>query len=579
MPRFSVVAASLGLAMIVPLPTSAEIHLRWNQAGFEPDAPKTLVAMSDTDLAGQRWTILRADFVGLAEPVRQGKFGPSLVGKGDHTPFPFNHLADFSTLRTPGVYEFVVGGAPPARLQIADAPYAALLAEPLVHLRLMRSGSDVVAPRKPSHLGDARAQVVVPKGDPSDGKWQAATPARAVDVSGGWYDAGDQIKFTLNIAYTTYHLLLAYRLAPELHGRPAADASLPPLLAEAKHGLDYLLRVHPDSDTFVIQVGDERDHEQPYRLPENDALDGARPALCALSRTHMASAAAALALGARTFHELGRAEDATRCEAAALALFDRIHGPDTVQTAFERGQVNDFYHDATEGDQRALAAAELFELTGRRAFLDHAIAQSPPPGTEVSWGEWNWLANLALAPHDAAARERLLAETSGYAGKAATTGRPWGVPGPYVWGSLHRWIGAANAAKLASLRLERRADHEALFRDMLDYTFGRNNWGAGFLFSARLPNTVRNIYGPIYQLLDIFPTGALSEGPGNRATHESLERYFASTAESPLARFDTAAGVFRDSEKDFMCQESTIGGQADIVLMLTLASLPPPDRR
>ncbi len=563
---------ALLLAAMTPHPATAEVFLRWNQAGYAPDRPKSLVAMSDTDLAGQRWTIVRADFVGLAEPVRQGELGPSVVGAGDHTPLAFNHTVDFSSLTEPGLYHFIVASAPPAEFRIAAEPYTELLALPLQHLRLMRSGPDVVAPRQPSHRGDARAPVFVPAGDPAEGKWRTATPARTVDASGGWYDAGDQIKFTLNIAYTTYHLLFAHDLAPKLHGRPAAGRPLPPLLAEARHGLDFLLRTFPDRDTFIIQVGDERDHEQPLRLPEHDALDGRRPALCALSRTHMAAAAAALARGARTFRELGFAAEAERYAQLAAALHARTHEADTIATAFERGKINDFYHDDSEADQRALAAAELFALTDERRYLDEASALAPPPSPEVSWGNWHWLANYALAPHDPAARQRLLAETGAYARHATGPGRPWGVPGGYVWGSLHRWIGAANAARLAALRCGAPADHEALFFGMLDYTFGRSNWGVSFLFSERLPNTVRHIYSPAYRLLGIFPTGALSEGAGDRATHAAMEKHFAANPADPLGRFDTAVAVFRDSAEDFMCQESTIGGQADAVLLLTLAS-------
>ncbi|HLP07343.1 MAG TPA: glycoside hydrolase family 9 protein [Opitutaceae bacterium] len=574
---FRLLAATLAFSALGAA-AAPEVSLRWNRVGYTPDRPKSLVAMSRTDLAGQRWTIHRADAT-AARPVREGEFGPSVVGVGDHTPLPFNHTADFGSLTEPGRYRFVFADVPPAEFRIAAAPYAELLALPLQHLRLMRSGPDVAAPRKPSHPGDAHAPVFVPDGDPALGKWRAAEPARTVDASSGWYDAGDQIKFTLNIAYTTYHLLFAYHLAPDLHGRPAPEQPLPPLLAEAQHGLAFLLRTFPDRDTFILQIGDERDHEQPERLPENDPLDGRRPALCALSRTHMAGAAAALALGARIFRDLGFTSEAERYAALARALHARTLDADTLATAFERGKVNDFYLDPTEVDQRALAAAELFALTGERTYLNQAVALAPPPGTEVSWGEWNWLANLALAPHDAGARDRLLAETSRYARHAATAGRPWSVPGRYVWGSLHRWVGAANAARLASPLAGAAADHDAFFLAMLDYTFGRNNWGVSFVFAEGLPGGVRHIYSPAYRLLRLFPTGALSEGPGDRATHEVMARLFAATPPDPLARFDTAAAVFRDNGDDFMCQESTIGGQADLVLLLTLASLPAPAAR
>lgn len=551
---------------------ATELHLRWNQAGYALQSPKSVVVMSDTDCTGRAWSLVPED---ATVPALAGRLAGSTVGRGPHTPLPFNHVADFSALTRPGRYRFSVEGGPVAEIRIAAAPYAGLLGLPLQHLRLMRSGPAVPAPRRVSHLKDAHAPVWVPAGDPAAGRWRAAAPARTVDALGGWYDAGDQIKFTLNIAYTTYHLLLAYRLAPELHGRPvSATAPLPPLLAEAYHGLDYLARTFPDRDTFIVQVGDERDHGQPPRLPENDALDGRRPALCALSRTHMASAAAALALGARTWRELGHTDAAARYETVARALHARIQEPDTIATAFERGEVNDFYRDGSEADQRALAAAELHALTGKAAFLDSARALAPPPATEVSWGDWNWLPNFALAPSDPAARARLLAETSAYARHAATAGQPWGVPGRYVWGTLHRWIGAANAARLAALRAGAPADHDALFWSMVDYTFGRNNWGVSFVFATDLPNTVRHIYSPAYQLLGVFPTGALSEGPGDRATHAGLARHFGEQRADPLARFDTTAAVFRDSADDFMCQESTIGGQADLVLLLTLATLP-----
>ena len=279
MPRRRLFALSLVFTMFASTAAHAELFLRWNQAGYTPERPKSLVAMSTTDLTGQVWRIECVDTMPLdtpAAPILQGSFGPSLGGLGEHTPLPFNHTADFTSLAVPGVYRFVTAGATPAELRIAPAPYAALRPEPLRHLRLMRSGSPDVAPRRYSHPGDARAPVFVPAGDPSNGKWQPAAPGRTLDGSGGWYDAGDQIKFTLNIAYTSYHLLLAYRLAPELFGRPAADAPLPPLLDEARHGLEFLMRTFPDRETFLIQVGDENDHNQTARLPEDDPLDGHR---------------------------------------------------------------------------------------------------------------------------------------------------------------------------------------------------------------------------------------------------------------------------------------------------------------
>lgn len=557
----------------------ADVFIRWNQAGYLPERSKVLLAMADRDLSGQSWEVQRGN-----RTVLSGKFGPSLIGTGTHTPLSFNHEADVSALRETGEYTFVTQDAESARLRIHERPYARFIDQVLEHLRMVRSGPDVPAPRRASHLGDRRAPVWVPDGDPANGKWKPAEPARTVNVEGGWYDAGDQIKFTLNEAYTAYVLLLAHRWNPGLFKSEArASAALPGLLVEARHGLRFLARVYPDDATFVVQVADERDHNQPFRLPEDDRLDGQRPALCAFSRVHLASASAALAAGAATFRPLG-SEYAAEADAWAVLsrrLYARAQQPDTIVTAFERGHVNDFYRDTSDADQLALAAAELFMLTGERAYLDDARQYAPPPSSEVSWASWHAHANAALAPHDPAALQRLQEETARYVAHARQDGQPWMIPSRLVWGSLHRWIGAAHAAQRASRLGQRDPGANALFDAMVDYTFGRNPWGVSFLFTRDLPNTVRHLYSPLYHLLDRFPTGALSEGPGNRATHERLQRYFEEGRAAhklpwrpELARFNTAQAVFSDDAADFMTQEATIGGQADVILLLALAELP-----
>lgn len=548
------------------LAARAAIFLRWNQAGFAAAQPKSLVALSETDLAGREWFVWRD-----GEVMLRGNFDASVTAANAHTPFAFNHVADLGALTEPGAYEFVTAGAPPAKFRIAEAPYRERLQLPLRHLRLMRSGSNYTIGRQYSHPGDARAPIWVPAGDPAEGHWIPAEPRRTVDVLGGWYDAGDQIKFTLTAAATTYHLLFAYRLKPDLFTKQRSPTELPDVLDEAKHGLEFLLRVHPDRDTFVIQVGNAADHGQPARLPEEDKLDGKRPALCALSQVHMGAAAAALALGARTFADLGATDDAARYGAMARKIYERARESDAIPTAFERDDVNDFYRDPDARDELALAATELFALTGEAPYLEQAKAYAPPAASEVSWGAWNWLANAALAPHDAAAKQRLHDEVSGYCRHATESGAPWSAPGRYGWGSLHRWIGMANAARVA----ERSPESAALFWTIADYTFGRNNWGVSFLFDESVPNTLRHLYSPAYKILHKFPAGALSEGPGDRALHDSLAKYFTIAADDPFQRFNTPAAVFFDDSSDFMCQEATISGQADIVLLLTLASLPP----
>ena len=73
------------------------------------------------------------------------------------------------------------------------------------------------------------------RGGPLDGQ--------RVDLTGGWMDAGDTLKFTQTTSYTVVALLLAGRLDP-------ADAV--PLRASAEVGVRWLLKAHPAPDVFVV---------------------------------------------------------------------------------------------------------------------------------------------------------------------------------------------------------------------------------------------------------------------------------------------------------------------------------------
>jgi len=250
------------------------------------------------------------------------------------------------------------------------------------------------------------------------------------------------------------------------------------------------------------------------------------------------------------------ANSAAKYREKAKAIYARARQSDTQTSAFERNKINDFYFDQTDEDNMALAAAELGDIK----------AYAPPAASEVSWSEWNAFANYRLAEQgDEAAKKRLLMEASRYEGENI-----WNVPGDYVWGSLHRWIGMANV----HFRAQRSQGKNLSlpFLGVLDYVFGRNNWGIAMLASADLPYSIRNVYNGIYRLTKAFPTGALSEGPGDKASHLEMRKYFNIPINNSFEKFNTEAGVFYDNADDFMIQESTIGGQGDLLLMLALAS-------
>lgn len=138
-----------------------------------------------------------------------------------------------------------------------------------------RDGEDVLTDatgREPSHLTDGEARVYEPPrtGPAADGTAAGPEPARTggpVDVSGGWFDAGDFLKFTHTASYVVGQMLSAVRDTP----------SVPGLREEARHGLRWLDRMWDGTTgTLYAQVGlgsggkEARGDHDVWRLPEED---------------------------------------------------------------------------------------------------------------------------------------------------------------------------------------------------------------------------------------------------------------------------------------------------------------------
>ena len=158
-------------------------------------------------------------------------------------------------------------------------------------------GMEVSPVHGPSHLNDA---TIV--GGSLDGQ--------RVDLTGGWMDAGDTLKFTQTTSFAVVALLVAARLDP-------ADAQ--PLRDAAGVGVRWLQKAHPAPDVFVSQVGEivsdhDRDPAEGFDPAADDAspiaLISHRQALTGVGYDSGGRTAAALALAAQAAPETS--DDARR---------------------------------------------------------------------------------------------------------------------------------------------------------------------------------------------------------------------------------------------------------------------------
>ena len=253
-----------------------DAQIRVNQAGFLANNAKQALLMATDSESNAIFKVVSSDgTVALTASVGNKTGSWSTV-------YTNVYLLDFSSVKKAEIYSIKVDGIVPAvspsfQIGTGSDVYAPLLRNSLFYFQAQRDGPDVLSTvinRKPSHLTDKQAFVYkVPafgKNGMQGGLEKIGGP---VDVSGGWFDAGDYLKFVETASYVTAMMLQGARDYPAQAGRGGgADFA-----TEGRFGLDWLLKMwNDDTKTLYAQVGlgdgnqsVTGDHDV-WRLPEAD---------------------------------------------------------------------------------------------------------------------------------------------------------------------------------------------------------------------------------------------------------------------------------------------------------------------
>ncbi len=541
----STIALTLLLSLVVSLGPSAaggRAFIRVNQVGYLAGDSKVALMLSDDAAAGHTFVVRDA---GGAEALA-GTVG---ADRGAYGAFTHLYEIDFSTLRAPGVYRIAVDGETSPPFTIGAGAYAGLVATSLRFFGVQRCGDTNPTGHGVCHLKDG-----VASGGRADGE--------DLDVTGGWHDAGDYLKFHLTHGYTTAMLLAAYERHPAAFG----GGPVPAVLAEARIGLDWMTKLW-DSRRRILyyQVGDGSDHDE-WRMPEGDDDGPRRRKAFACENGKGANVAgktaASLALASflwgnpsATFHD---AELAARYRTLAEEIYKYGKKRPAAQPS-----TDGFYEEESTADDMALAAAELYRLTGNENYLRDArkFAKRAGPAYSLDWGSLHGLAHYELARVDpsyvAKAAQMLEAGLTG--AKAASIRNPFGAAvDRFYWGSAEGMSGTALEA-LWYEDLTGDSTYRETARMQRDYELGLNPWGVCFVSGAGTtwPKT------PHHQIADITGTeliGFWNEGPVRRATFEGQRITLSGTDE--YAAFQTDDAVYHDDVADYVTNEPTITANA-----------------
>jgi endoglucanase len=585
-PRAAAAATGAGTAARVRAHGSVRgnpISFRFDQVGYPPNAPKRALAMTPRPLAQRRYVVLDAHahriLTGLATgPVRWNAH--ELV-----------YALNLSPIHEPGLYTLRLDGVRSPRLQVAASArvYSPLAADAIDFFQSQRDGPEVLPgllPRVPSHLRDASALVYSQPAYRGDTLIGRLTPTGArIDASGGWFDAGDYLKFVQTASFSDLTLLFALRTYP-----PAA-ASRAALEAEVRFGTDWLMKMYdPVSRVLYYQVGigDGNGHtilgdHDLWRLPQADEhrnpapgspvyYETYRPVFVAnvpgapISPNLAGRVAAAFALCAQVFAVSDPAY-AHRCLLDGQSIYDQAdtHPHGNLLTASPYA-----YYDETEWrDDLELAATELYLATqqsladgtatglphtnliyylGPAAYWANAYIEAPTSGEDSlnlydvsSLADYDLIgvlrqpsaqALLALNPTVAAPTDvpSLLEDRRDQLrlGERLARQEPFGLANPAT--NLDTVAHALGYTIEASMydQLAHTAAFATFAQQQLDWVLGANAWGSSFVVGAGsvyphcLAAQIPNLEGSLDGHGDIL-LGATVEGPSAPSALHGLE--------------------------------------------------------
>jgi endoglucanase len=370
-------------------------YVRVNQLGYESGLPMRAYFMATGSQSGAKFTVKNSD-----GQTSYSAFVGSKIGTwGDYTVYSLDFILSAAGNYTISVTGPIPASSPAFRVDTPAQLYSAALSNALSFYQNQRDGADYVSSplrRAPAHLNDQKAKVYyTPEFGGREGsriKGDLNPTGMLIDASGGWWDAGDYLKFVETSSYVVALMLIGVRDFPNQMGpgSPTADFT-----NESRFGLDWLQRMWDDnSKTLYYQVGigswnwhyendhsiwrlaqeDDKSHgnESKFRYIRNRPVFVAAPAESRISPNLAGRLAGDFALCSMVYRATDKSY-ADRCLLAAEHVFDLADT--SIRGELLTTAPHDFYGESEWRDDMEFGAAELYFATrgpGLPEGLPHA---------------------------------------------------------------------------------------------------------------------------------------------------------------------------------------------------------------
>ncbi|MDA0195792.1 MAG: glycoside hydrolase family 9 protein [Bacteroidetes bacterium] len=563
-----------------------EVYIRVNQVGYLPGESKTAIVFSKQSVR-ENFNLLNVEgqIAKVIKPVRSKADG--------WDSFPYNYSLDFTDIQQEGSYALVgvKSGAKSTTFKISTKAYSGYSNDLLGFMQQQRCGYnpflDIVC-----HQRDGRSMY---------GKMPDST---FVDASGGWHDAGDQLKYLITGSYATAHMLMAYELYLDRFedkvnhlGQPGPNG-ISDILDEAKWGLDWLLKLHHTPDQLIHQIADDRDHRG-WKMPDNDPSDfgwgpnSYRVAYFATGKpqglnkyksiaTGMANlagrSAAALTIGSRIWRNIDRSFS-EKCLRSAKSLYQL--GKDN--EGFQQG--NSYgapyrYTEETWADDMEWGAAELYKVTKENSYLEDAKKYARQINV-TSWMELDSAAHYQYYPfinmghyalYESVDEDFKNTLASYYRSgientKKRASSNAFGIGVPFIWCSNNLLTSLITQTILYE-KMTGDESYRQFMTEQKDWLFGRNPWGTSMFMN--IPENGEypvDVHTSIWAMTKQEVPGGLVDGPVFGSIYKLLSALVLSN-DDEFGEVQNSYVVYHDDIGDYSTNEPTMDGTAGSLIMM-----------